>query len=99
MPVRSGKAFVLRDQTIPLLSLADLLRLPASDIVAGDLRVLIVQAGSERIGIAVDAIAERAETLLRPLSGLLRGFPGIAGTTLLGDGKVLLVLDLEALIG
>jgi two-component system chemotaxis sensor kinase CheA len=36
---------------------------------------------------------------MRPLSGLLRGVPGIAGTTLLGDGKVLLVLDLETLIG
>jgi two-component system, chemotaxis family, sensor kinase CheA len=99
MPLRAGEAFVLRDRTIPLLHLAELLQLPLAAGVAGDLRVLIVQAGAERIGIAVDAIAERAETLMRPLSGLLRGMPGIAGTTQLGDGRVLLVLDLEALIG
>jgi two-component system chemotaxis sensor kinase CheA len=96
--VRSGQAFVLRDRTIPLLHLGRLLQLPPK-AAAGDLRVLIVQAGSERIGIAVDTIAERTETLMRPLSGLLRGLPGVAGTTLLGDGRVLLVLDLETLIG
>jgi two-component system chemotaxis sensor kinase CheA len=97
-PVRSGQAFVLRDRTIPLLHLGRLLQMPPT-VAAGDLRVLVVQAGDERIGIAVDTIAERTETLMRPLSGLLRGVPGIAGTTLLGDGKVLLVLDLETLIG
>lgn len=97
-PVRSGQAFVLRDRTIPLLHLGRLLQMPPM-VAAGDLRVLVVQAGDERIGIAVDTIAERTETLMRPLSGLLRGVPGIAGTTLLGDGKVLLVLDLETLIG
>lgn len=99
MPLRSGEAFVLRDRTIPLLRLAGLLQLPLADAGPRDLRVLIVQAGNEQVGIAVDTIAERAETLMRPLSGLLRGVPGIAGTTQLGDGKVLLVLDLEALIG
>ncbi|MBP2547950.1 two-component system chemotaxis sensor kinase CheA [Neorhizobium galegae] len=98
-PVRAGKAFVLRDRTIPLLFLADLLRLPARDTDAEDLKVLIVRSGDDDVGIAVDAIAERAQTLTRPLTGLLQAVPGIAGTTLLGDGKVLLVLDLEELIG
>ncbi|MDE1991562.1 MAG: chemotaxis protein CheA [Rhizobiaceae bacterium] len=97
--VRAGEAFVLRDLTIPLLHLAELLQLKRRETLGTDLRVLIAQAGGERVGIVVDAIAERAETLLRPLSGLLRGLPGIAGTTVLGDGKVLLVLDLEELIG
>jgi two-component system chemotaxis sensor kinase CheA len=58
---------------------------------------LIIRAGEDQIGVAVDAIAERAETLTRPLSGLLQGVAGISGTTLLGDGRVLLVLNLEEL--
>jgi len=97
-PVKSGCAFVLRNRTIPLLRLSDLLSLPSSEAPSDDLKVLIVRSGAELIGVAVDAIAERAETLTRPLTGLLKGVPGIAGTTLLGDGKVLLVLDLEELI-
>ncbi|MDB5524741.1 MAG: hypothetical protein JWM58_2504 [Rhizobium sp.] len=97
MPVRSGLAFVLRSKTLPLLFLRDLLKLPHVEQQA-DLNVLIAQVRGERIGIAVDGIAERAETLMRPLSGLLQGLPGVAGTTLLGDGRVLVVLDLEDLI-
>lgn len=96
--VRAGKAFVLRNRTIPLLYLGDLLQMPPQSSHSDDLKVLILQAGNDEIGVAVDAIAERAETLTRPLSGLLQGIKGIAGTTLLGDGKVLLVLDMEELV-
>lgn len=96
--IRAGRAFVLRDKTIPLLHLAELLQLPSLDSIPSNLKILIVQAGADRIGVAVDEIAERAETLTRPLGGLLQSVPGIAGTTLLGDGRVLLVLDLEELV-
>lgn len=96
--VRAGKAFVLRNRTIPLLRLGELLQIPSPGANSGDLRVLIVRAGEDEIGVAVDAIAERAETLTRPLAGLLQGVAGIAGTTLLGDGKVLLVLNMQELV-
>jgi two-component system chemotaxis sensor kinase CheA len=96
--IRSGRAFILRDQTIPLLDLAELLQMPTSHPASHDLKVMIVQSEGQRFGIAIDAIAERAETLTRPLTGLLQGIAGIAGTTLLGDGRVLLVLNLEELV-
>ena len=94
----SCRAFVLRNRTIPLFYLAELLHIPSPNTSSADIKVLIVRAGKDQIGIAVDAIAERAETLTRPLNGLLHGIPGIAGTTLLGDGRVLLVLNLEELL-
>ena len=43
--------------------------------------------------------AARADVLLRPLAGLLAGMPGVRGAALLGDGGVLMVLDLAELIG
>jgi two-component system chemotaxis sensor kinase CheA len=46
----------------------------------------------------VDGFGERLETVLRPLSGLLAGVPGLLGSALLGDGTVMLVLDLPGLI-
>lgn len=95
--IRSGRAYILRDRTMPLLFLAELLNLPVADTPSDDLKVLIVRSGKDHVGIVVDAIAERAETITRPLEGLLQSVEGIAGTTLLGDGKVLLVLDLEEL--
>jgi two-component system chemotaxis sensor kinase CheA len=39
------------------------------------------------------------DVMLKPMEGLLAGMPGVAGTTLLGDGRVLIVLDLEELVG
>jgi two-component system chemotaxis sensor kinase CheA len=38
------------------------------------------------------------DVMLKPMEGLLSGMPGVAGTTLLGDGRVLIVLDLEGLV-
>ena len=46
-------------------------------------------------GLEVDRLGERLDVMLKPLEGLLAGVPGIAGTTLLGDGRVLIVLDLH----
>jgi two-component system chemotaxis sensor kinase CheA len=100
LPVRAGEAFVLRDRTLPLLYLSQLLHLPWVSAATGrDLTVLVVKVGAERVGIAVDRIRDRAETLLRPLGGLLRGMPGLAGSALLGDGSILLVLNIEDLLG
>lgn len=95
--VRSGQAFVLRNRTMPLVYLAELLQLPAP-VPSAEIKILILQAGEDRIGIVVDAIAERSETLTRPLTSLLQGVTGISGTTVLGDGKVLLVLNVEELL-
>ncbi|MVA12180.1 chemotaxis protein CheA [Agrobacterium vitis] len=96
--VRDNHAFILRDKTVPLLYLSDLLQLAKKRPFSEDLKVLIVRIGEDLIGIAVDQIAERAETLTRPLVGLLQGVRGVFGTTLLGDGRVLLVLDIEGLM-
>jgi two-component system chemotaxis sensor kinase CheA len=97
-PVRAGRAFVWREQAVPLVELADLLRLPPPG-PREETRVLIVKAGDELAAVAVDAFGERLEAPLRPMRGLLAGAPGMAGATLLGDGRVLMVLDLPELIG
>ena len=99
VPIRSGRAFVLRDRTLPLLSLGSLLALPPAVHSQSDSKVLIVKTGGELVGIEVDGLSERLDVLLRPMTGLLSGLPGVQGTALLGDGRVLLVLDLPELIG
>ncbi|MFH6781221.1 MULTISPECIES: chemotaxis protein CheA [Methylobacterium] len=98
-----GAATVLRDRTVPVLHLADLLDLPRGpDGPRGgrssEARLAVVRAGDERVAIEVDRFAGRADGLVRPLPALA-AWPGLAGTTLSGDGRVLLVLDPEALVG
>ena len=96
VPVRSGEAVVLRGRTIPLLRLARLLGTTAH-AREGELLV-VTEVASGPVALAIDDIGERFETMLRPPAGLLRTMPGIAGTCVLGDGAVAIVLDLEALV-
>jgi two-component system, chemotaxis family, sensor kinase CheA len=50
------------------------------------------------VALEVDAIRDRLEVVLKPMQGLLANARGYLGTTLLGDGRVLLVLDLKELL-
>ena len=61
----------------------------------GQANVLIVSVGGQLGGLRVDRQGERLGVMLKPPEGLLAGVPGIDGTTLLGDGRVLIVLDLN----
>lgn len=97
VPVRAGRAFVLRDRTVPLLDLAELLGQPPS-AAQGERRVVVLRHGAARTAIAVDAVVERLEIVLRPLSGLLARLPGVSGAALLGDGQVMLVLNPAELV-
>ncbi|PIK74786.1 chemotaxis protein CheA, partial [Methylobacterium frigidaeris] len=92
-----GTATVLRDRTVPVLHLADLLDLPRETAPA-EARLAVLRLGDERAAIEVDRFAGRLDGLVRPLPGLA-ALPGLAGTTLTGDGQVLLVLDPESLVG
>jgi len=99
LPVREAEAFVLRDRTVPLVRLADLLEIPRAVDPGGGTKVVVMTMGDELVGIAVDGFAERMDVLMRPMTGILAGMPGVAGTTLLGDGSVLMILDVPELIG
>ncbi|WP_410823794.1 chemotaxis protein CheA [Methylobacterium oryzisoli] len=97
--IKRRETFVLRDAVIPLVRLAESLGLPAQAAEAPEEEaVMVVRIGRERVGIVVDGFRERMEVIVRPLDGLLSGLSGFSGTALLGDGRVLLVLNLPDLV-
>lgn len=98
--IRGCEAFVLRDRIIPLLRLTELLDVgdSAEKPPQEDLPVLVLRAGHSTVGLVIDSFRERMEAIVRPLEGVLAGVRGFAGTTLLGDGRVLLILDVAELI-
>jgi two-component system, chemotaxis family, sensor kinase CheA len=98
VPIGSGRAFLLRDRTLPLLDLADTLGI-ARDVSDQKIaKVVIVSAAGQIGGIEVDRLGERLDVMLKPMEGLLGGMRGVAGTTLLGDGRVLVVLDVQEML-
>lgn len=92
----AGRACVLRDRTLPVLSLAALIG--AVERPSPQAKLLVTEASGEPIGLVVDGFGGRVDGLVRPKSGLLAAVPSIAGTTILGDGGVLLVLNLAELV-
>ncbi|EIM28959.1 chemotaxis protein CheA [Microvirga lotononidis] len=99
LPIQESEAFVLRDRTLPLVRLADLLDIPSQVVPGTGTKVVVMRVEGEKVGLAVDGFAERMDVLMRPMTGLLAGMPGLMGTTLLGDGGVLMILDVPGLIG
>lgn len=96
--VGGGQAFVLRDRTIPIIELAEALGADVQPSGGGDAIIVVTAVAGGLAGINVDRLGDRMEVMLKPLDGLLAGTTGIAGTTLLGDGRVLLVLDLGGML-
>lgn len=95
MPVGGGLACVLRDRTVPVLDLASLLN--GSSIQGQHAKLVIIESQGGRIAMRVDAFAERIDTVVRPPLGILTAARGVVGAALMGDGDILLVLDLPEL--
>ena len=65
----------------------------------GDKRtVVVVQNGETTIGLLVDQLIGMQEVVLKSLEKNFRSIPGLSGASILGDGRVSLILDLDALI-
>lgn len=90
-------AFVLRGRTVPLLSLAGLLGLAEEPEPERSTAVVVERAG-ELAALQVTRLGGQMEVMLRPMDGLLAGMGWVAGTALLGDGAVLIVLEIAGLL-
>jgi len=97
---KQARTAVLRGRAVPLRALNDLLALDAAPRPNEDdeLAVLVIRHGSGRVGLLVDHFQGATDIILKPLEGVLAGLVGFAGTALMGDGGVLMVLDPKELL-
>jgi two-component system chemotaxis sensor kinase CheA len=86
----------LRQEPIPLLGLREWLGMPPASlpVVTG----VVLQSGEQRYCLAVDRVRGREEVVIKALPPTLRGLPGYAGASLVGDGRMALILDVDALL-
>ena len=97
--IKNNDGFVLRNRVVPIISLAELMKLPGRKRDAAEPRLLVVMEAAGRIAaFEIDAVRDRLDVVLKPMQGLLSGARGYAGTTLLGNGQVLLVLDVKEIL-
>lgn len=101
--IRSIKEFsatMLRGRLVPLKSLNRMLGIVREPLVNSDeeYAVLVVRFGSEVLGVIVDEFHETVDIIQKPLSGVLSGLGVYSGSALMGDGSVLMVLNLRGVL-
>jgi len=84
-----------RGAALPLIRLSRLFRLP--DGQRDIFHAFVVGEGKQAVGIAVDRVIGQAEIVIRALSDSLTQVSGISGATELGDGRIVLILDVPAI--
>jgi len=96
--LKQSQAFVLRNSIVPLIRLDRLLDIePPTWFGDGNEEdaVLVVRSGGSLVGLVVDRFHEGMDIILKPFDGILANIQGYSGSALLGDGRVLLVLNLK----
>ncbi|WP_027834930.1 chemotaxis protein CheW [Maritalea myrionectae] len=86
----------LRDQLLPILRLDEALGAATGPGADGGF-VVVLEIGSFRFGLLVDAVFHTEEIVVKPMVGALKELKHFSGTTILGDGSVIMILDAQGL--
>jgi two-component system chemotaxis sensor kinase CheA len=89
--IKEAPVLRLRNKLLPLVRLKEVFRLGACDNENGF--VVVTQVGSQVFGVVVDGVFHTEEIVIKPMSSKLRHIPVFSGTTILGDGSVIMIID------
>ena len=90
--IKNGEAYVLRKQLIPIYRMSRILGL-RSGAAGTDLSILNLNLNGQTVGIVVDRLLEGVDVIVKPMEGVMARFPIYSGAAVLGDGRVLLVVN------
>lgn len=95
--IHEAPVYRLRGNLLPLLHLATELRLTSRRLPDEALFLIVLQAEGRQFGLVVDGIHDTEEIVVKPLGKEMKGLSVYAGATIMGDGKVALILDIPGL--
>jgi two-component system chemotaxis sensor kinase CheA len=88
----------VRGRMLPYVRLRHRFEVPPTEEAAPREYVVVVRQGAALAGLAVDVLHGESQAVLKPLDRFFAHLPGISGSTILGDGRVALVLDVALLL-
>lgn len=96
--VQGQEVILLRNMVVPITRLADSLEVPDSNTkTQKKLKIVIVRKGEKLTGLVVDSVIGQQEIVIKSLGKLLTGIKYLAGATILGDGNVALIIDVNSI--
>jgi len=96
--VQKREVIMLRGNVIPIVRLNEALDTEKLDEHQEDLTLVIVKKGEKNVGLAVDGLIGQQEIVIKSLGKFLNDIKFIAGATILGNGEVALILDINKLV-
>ena len=97
--VRNQEVTLLRDMVIPIIRLHNVLDIEAEENLDNKpLTCVVVKKGDKLSGLIVDSLIGQQEIVIKSLGKLLSSIRFIAGATILGDGNVALILDINSIV-
>ncbi|MDD4910774.1 MAG: chemotaxis protein CheW [Sideroxydans sp.] len=92
-----GQMIHVRGEYLPLVSMRGLFNLPEKAYAASGRIVVIVEAEGRKVALSVDDLLGQHQVVIKSLESNFRKLPGISGATIMGNGKVALILDVSVL--
>jgi two-component system chemotaxis sensor kinase CheA len=98
--IKQSMTAVLRGRVVPLKALNGMLGISAQHTANADdeLSVLLVQAGGGVLGLLVDGFRETLGVIQKPMAGVLSSLSTWSGSALMGDGSVLMILNIREFV-
>ncbi len=88
----------VRDEYLPVVALADVFQVPASERRGAAEIMVIIEADGQRVAALVDDLVGQQQVVVKNLESNYRRVPGVSGATILGDGRVALIIDVSGLV-
>jgi two-component system chemotaxis sensor kinase CheA len=96
--VNNSPVFVLRDKVLPLVDLRKVFSINSENQDKEEWYVVVVVSGRMQIGLLVDSLLGQEEVVVKSLGPLFGEVQGVASAAILGDGKVILIMDVQDVI-
>ncbi len=96
--VNGREVMRLRDTVLPIARLSEVLCTHCTEQRGESMYIVVVGAAEQRLGIVVDALLGQKEIVIKSIGEYLGDIRGIAGSTILGDGRVIMIIDVGELM-
>lgn len=93
-----GEMIKIRDEYLPLIRLHKVFEIDTQVDNIDDGIVVVVEAGYRKCAIFVDELLDQQQVVIKSLDSAFSKHAGIAGGTILGDGKIALIIDIQGLV-
>ena len=96
--IHDHQVFRLRDRLLPLVHLDDVMGIAEGEPdEESAINIVVIQVGEEHLGLVVSDVFDTEEIVVKPVGSLLKDIGIYQGTTILGDGSVIMILDVAGI--